>query len=269
MMITAQNKMGSARVVWQNYSEYMLQTTAFRLTDRAWLEANLDAGRQLLAEIGDPNHATSTRTRPVWSGVPWQTVDAFLSRYRFDPRGSHDMNAIRQYLQLQIDQDELVEWVIAIPGLAATDNRLGIEPLLSVRGSPANRISRTRLRNKPYDIGTLVNPATLGNSPGSGDEEVGLTADQLAAAGAGVDEAGSFPRALRRQRNPREGVLLLYPISPESRPRAGTQSRVPLFDDPARDGLTVLGIALVFPHSVSDVAIEYVVGSVGGEGGAA
>jgi len=269
MMITAQNKMGSARIVWQNYSEYMLQSTAFRLTDRAWLQANLEAGRQLLADIGTPNHPTATTTRPVWSGVPWQTVDAFLARYRFDPRGSHDMNAIRQYLQLQIGQDELIEWVIAMPGLAALDNRLGSEPLLSVRGMPVNRISRTRLRNKPYDIGTLVNPATLGGAPGSGDEEVALTADQTAAARAGVDEAGSFPRALRRQRSPREGVLLLYPISPESRPRAGTQSRLPLFDDPARDGLTVLGIALVFPHSVSDVAIEYVVGSVGGEGGAA
>lgn len=269
MMITAQNKMGSARVVWQNYSEYMLQTTAFRLTDRPWLDANLEAGRQLLVEIGEPNHPGATRTRPVWSGVPWQTVDAFLSRYRFDPRGSHDMNAIRQYLQLQVGQEELLEWVIAMPGLAAPDNRLGVEPLLSVRGSLANRISRTRLRNKPYDIGTLVNPATLGSAPGSGDEEVGLSEEQLAAARTSVDVAGSFPRALRRQRSSREGVLLLYPISPESRPRAGTQSRLPLFDDPAIDGRTVLGIALVFPRSTSDVAIEYVIGSVGGNGGAA
>lgn len=267
MMITAQNKMGSARTVSQNYSGYMLQTTAFRLEDRGWLQSNLDAARQLLAEIGNLGPSISTPACPAWTDVPWQTVDGFLSRYRFDPRGSHEMGAIRQYLQAQARQDELVEWIIAVPGLAAPDNRLGTEPLLSVRGVPANRISRTRLRNKPYDIGTLVNPATLDATPRSGDEEIGLTDEQLAAARAealaDTDVRGRFPRALRRQRSARQGLLLLYPISPASQPRAGTESRLPLFDDPQRDGLTVVGIALVFPSSESAATIEYVVGSVG------
>ncbi|MBI2313637.1 MAG: Z1 domain-containing protein [Betaproteobacteria bacterium] len=263
MMITAQNKMGSARTVSQNYSGYLLQTTAFRLEDRAWLESNLDAARQLLADIGQPNHPSATAARPVWADVPWQTVDAFLSRYRFDPRGSHEMGAIRQYLQAQARQDELIEWYVAVPGLSSRDDQLGTEPALSIRGMAINRISRTRLRNKPYDIGTLVNPATQGGTPGSGDEEIGLTDAQLAAARATVNEAGSFPRALRRQRNPRQGLLLLYPISPNSRPRSGIPSRQPLFDDPVRDGVTVVGMAMVSPVSESAATIEYVVGSVG------
>lgn len=267
MMITAQNKMGSARTVTQNYSGYMLQTTAFRLEDRAWLQSNLDATRQLLADIGDPNHTHTTATRPVWDNVPWQTVDVFLSRYHFDPRGSHEMGAIRQYLQAQARQDELVEWIIAMPGLAATDAALGTEPMLSVRGTPVNRISRTRLRNKPYDIGTLVNPATAGAAPGTGDEEIGLTPEQLADARASINDAGSFPRALRRQRSARQGLLLLYPISPCSQPRAGTQSRLPLFDAPGDNGVTVVGIALVFPVSDSAATIEYVVGSIGTQQG--
>ena len=262
MMITAQNKMGSARSVSQNYSGYMLQTTAFRLEDRAWLQSNLEAARQLLTEIGDAIHPTSTSTRPIWSEVPWQIVDTFLSRYRFDPRGSHEMGAIRQYLQAQVGQDELVEWIIAMPCLSTPDSQLGTEPLLAVRGVPANRISRTRLRNKPYDIGTLINPATAGAAPGTGDEEIGLTPEQLAAARTGIEEAGSFPRALRRQRSSRQGLLLVYPISPASRPRANTQSRLSLFDDPG-SGVTVVGIALVFPVSDSAATIEYVVGSVG------
>lgn len=275
MMITAQNKMGSARTVSQNYSGYMLQTTAFRLEDRAWLQSNLDATRQLLADIGDPNHPEATASKPVWTKVPWQIVDAFLSRYRFDPRGSHEIGAIRQYLQAQARQDELVEWLIAMPGLSVPDPNLGTEPLLSVRGTPANRISRTRLENKPYDIGTLVNPAALNNTPRSGDEEIGLTDEQLAAARAeavaDADQRGRFPRALRRQRSARQGLLLVYPISPASRPasrpRAGNQSRLSLFDDPERDGITVVGIAIVFPSSDSAATIEYVVGSVGSPAG--
>lgn len=264
MMITAQNKMGSARTVSQNYSGYMLQTTSFRLDDRAWLQSNLEATRQLLADIGNPNHPSSTPTRPVWADVPWQTVDHFLSCYRFDPRGSHEMGAIRQYLQAQSRQDELVEWIVAMPGLAAPNNQLGTEPLLTVRGVAANRIGRTRLRSKPYDIGSLVNPATLDDT---GDEEIGLTDRQLeaarTAAQADAEPSGRFPRALRRQRSSRQGLLLLYPISPESQPKASAQTRLPLFDDPQRDGITVIGIALVFPSSDSAATIEYVVGSAG------
>jgi hypothetical protein len=64
MMITAQNKMGGARTVSQNYSGYMLQTTAFRLEDHAWLQSNLDAARQLLADIGDPNHPNRLLQNP-------------------------------------------------------------------------------------------------------------------------------------------------------------------------------------------------------------
>jgi len=267
MMITAQNKMGSARTVSQNYSGYMLQTTAFRLEEPAWLQSNLEAARQLLADIGNPSHPSSISSRPIWMDVPWPTVDAFLSRYRFDPRGSHEMGAIRQYLQAQARQDELVEWLIAMPGLGVPDDQLGTEPLLSVRGVPANRISRTRLRNKPYDIGTLVNPATLDGRRHSGDEEIGLTDEQLAAARAealaDTDLHGRFPRALRRQRSASQGLLLLYPISAASRPRAGTESRLPLFSDLQDHGVTVVGIALVFPSSDSAATIEYVVGSAG------
>lgn len=267
MMITAQNKMGGARTVSQNYSGYMLQTTAFRLEDHAWLQSNLDAARQLLADIGDPNHPESTTSKPVWTDVPWRTVDVFLSRYRFDPRGSHEIGAIRQYLQEQARHNELIEWLIAMPCLSTPDEKLGTEPLLSVRGIPANRISRTRLRNKPYDIGTLVNPATLDGAPRSGDEEIGLTDEQLAVARiealADTELRGRFPRALRRNRSARQGLLLLYPISPASRPRADTQNRLPLFDDPECEGVTVVGIALVFPSSDSAATIEYVVGSVG------
>jgi len=173
------------------------------------------------------------------------------------------MGAVRQYLQAQIRQDELVEWCVSLCG-RGHEELLGTEPALSVAGVPVNRISRTRLRSPPYSIGSLVNPATRGGEPGTGDEEVGLTPEQLAAARAEARETGDFPRALRRQRDRREGLLLLYPISPYSRPRSNEGTRLPLFDNPERDGVTVLGVAIVFPVSDSAATVEYVLGSVGG-----
>ena len=90
-----------------------------------------------------------------------------------------------------------------------------------------------------------------------------MTDEQLATARAETNEVGSFPRALRRQRSRRQGLLLLYPISPNSHPRSDDGNRIPLFEHPDRDGCTVLGIAMVFPVSDSAATIEYVVGSVG------
>jgi hypothetical protein len=262
MMITSRDKMGSARVVAQNYSGYLLQTTKFRLDDQAWLQTNLEAGRQLISDLGRLTSGTSSQ--PVWSRVQWQTIDAFLSMYCFDPRGTNEIGAVRQYIQAQARRDELVEWTVSIRGLSSTDETLGVEPILMVNGSPINRISRSKKRNPFNDIGSLVNPATLNKA--GGDEEIGLTAAQLASARTEANEGLDFPRALRKQRSRRECLLLLYPISPNSTPRQTEGSRLPLFENPT-NGCTVLGVAMSFPISDSDATIEYIVGSVGNAGG--
>ncbi len=266
MMITSRDKMGSARIVSQNYSGRRVDTTAFRLEDRSWLQSNLNAGHQLIVDLGRPNGEESSQTQPTWVGIPWQIVDSFLERYCFDHRGINDMGAVRQYIQAQARQDELVEWRISIRGLRRRDNALGVERLLSVNGVDINRIARTRLRSTPHSIGSLVNPSIIGE-PGSGDEELGLSIEQIARARASVNDAINFTDALRMQRNPSEGLLILYPISPFSKPRREEGNRLPLFDNPERDGCSVLGIAIVFPASQSAATIEYIVGSVGGVGG--
>ncbi len=179
MMITARNKMGSARAVLQNYSGALLQTTSFRLEERPWLLHNLDATCSFLGQLGRPNHAGAASSRPVWRNVPWQAIDTFLSDYRVDPRSTLELGAVRQYLQRQARQEELLEWWVSVRGRTALDDELGGEPMLSVEGAPMNRIARTRLRSAPHSIGSLVNPAVLGSEPGTGDEETGLTREEM------------------------------------------------------------------------------------------
>src|SRR5262249_26472674 len=133
---------------------------------------------------------------------------------------------------------------------------------LGVTGHAVHTISRAQLRSQPGSIGVLVNPATVGGEPGSGDEEVGLTREQQLHARAQVTLDLTLGEALRAGRNPAEGVLLIYPISRHSRPRRGSTGRLPLFENPERDGRTVVGIALVFPLSESDATLEYIEGSV-------
>jgi len=70
--------------------------------------------------------------------------------------------------------------------------------------------------------------------------------------------------ALRSVRPAGEGLLLIYPISRGSRPdREDDPERMPLFDNPDGDGVTVIGIALSFPCSDSAAAVEYVAGPAG------
>lgn len=260
MLVTAANKMGSARQITQNYAGRLIQTTTFRLDNRPWLRHNLDATRRFLGAIGAPRDVRGGQH--VWAGIDWQRVDSFLSEYRTDPRATLiDGDLIRRYVSTQARQGELIRWWVAVLALASKNAMLGTANL-GVAGHPAlNTIARTAKRATPFSIGSLVNPATR---DGSGDEEVGLIEVQVARARArAAEEEIDLGAALRAERDRQEGLLLVYPISKHSRPKEGAQNRIPLFDDPERYGCTVIGIALVFPASDSAATIEWVVGSVG------
>ncbi|NDQ55751.1 MAG: Z1 domain-containing protein [Acidipila sp.] len=265
MLVTAENKMGAARQISQNYSGRLLQTTTFRLEDLPWLRRNLTVTSAFLHGLGAP--ASLEKGRFIWSGVDWQAVDEFLSQYSVDPRSSFmDMASIRQYIAEQVRQDELVNWTVAVVGQEA--RTLDTENLGIVQYGSVNTISRTRLRDRPHSVGVLTNPATINNSPRSGDEEIGLTDEQLLRARANATNGrfGDLGSALRSERDRREGLLLVYPVSKQSRPRQKSTQRLPLFENPERDGCTVIGVALVFPQSDSAATIEYIVGSVGDRG---
>jgi hypothetical protein len=268
MMITAENKMGSARKVAQNFSGRLVGTTMFRLDDRGWLERNLETTRRFIHGLGRPN--TAEDGRYIWPDVPAAAVDGFLAQYMTDPRATRiDVGPIRQYLSAQVEQRELTRWWVAVISQRQAD--VGTEDLGIVGKKAVNTISRTRKKNAPFSIGSLVNPATLKGKAGEGDEEIGLSEAQILRARAkAADEMARDPDtgielgdALREERSKEEGLLLVYPISKRSRPRADAKERLALFDDPDRDGCTVIGIALVFPTSSSAATIEWIVGSVG------
>jgi len=265
MLVTAENKMGAARLIQQNYSGRLLQTTTFRLEDLEWLRRNLEATRRFLRPLGTPDVARNGRL--IWPDVNWRLVDEFLSQYSVDPRSSFiDVASIRQYIAEQVKQEELVFWTVGVVGQGTRS--LDSENLDIVGHRAVNTIGRTRLSDRPHSIGVLTNPATGDGAPGSGDEEIGLTDKQIlrARANASSGRFGDLGIALRSERDRREGLILLYPISKDSRPRTSSTKRIPLFENPARDGCTVIGMALVFPSSDSAATIEYIVGSVGNHG---
>src|SRR6516165_9238793 len=104
--------------------------------------------------------------------LPW-----FLADYQTDPRNTRiDARMIRDYISRQAALGELVRGGVAVVGQARA-TELG-DADLGITGHAVHTISRAQLRSQPGSVGVLVNPATVGGEPGSGDEEVGLTREQ-------------------------------------------------------------------------------------------
>lgn len=200
----------------------------------------------------------------TWPGVSARAIDSFLAAYRPDPRSSFvSFESLRKYISAQVQRDELTLWRIAIISQA---KRVLDSENLSVQGiDQINTIGRTRLKATPHSIGVLINPATTDGTVGAGDEETGLSEEQIRQARLRLseNEFEDLGVALRAERDKREGLLLIYPISKFSQPRPNSKNRIPLFEDPVKDGITVIGLAVVFPASDSAATIEYVIGSVG------
>lgn len=263
MMVTAQNKMGAGRVDELSFAGEMIQTSRFRLHDPDWLTENLGATKSFLGQLGDP--VGDERGGPHWENVDWSLVHEFLDAYMsVDSRSTFDAAAAARYIRRQAEEhEELVRWTVAIVELENQDANLKTIDL-GVDQRSFNAISRTRKKADRSSIGVLTNPARKKGPIRQGDEEIGLSDEQIASARGAVAEERfeKIRQALLAERDPAEGLVVVYPISRWSRPRPGSADRLDLFDDPERGGQDVIGIALGFPPSDSGATIEYVAGSV-------
>ena len=268
MQITARNRMGSARSIAYNYAATLQQTSAFELDDPGWLQHNLEATRRFLTRLGTVNYRTEGDGRRTWTDVDWHEVDAFLDDYHtFAGSTRFVTDRVRTYLQAQAGRHgELVRWTVAVRGLLSTVPELGDEELGVGDGRRVACITRNREAASNTSIGTLIDPVSVA---GRGDEDLDLPEEaRRAAAAEARGQKGIYPLALRAQRSPQQGLLLIYPISRHSRPKDGLKEpgepgKQPLFENPAK-GVTLIGVAVSLPASTSDAATgEYVVGSAG------
>jgi Z1 domain len=260
MMVTAQNKMGAGRQRTLSYAGTMVQTSRFRLHEPSWLTENLAAARGLLGKLGPPVEDASGA--PRWDNVSWELVVEFLGGYgSVQSRTSFDSQAAVAYIKRQVEHGELVEWTIAVATQRQTVKELGQIDLDVELWGPVNAISRSRLKHDRSSIGVLTNPARKDGAMHQGEEEIGLSDEQILAARRAFAD-GEYERirtAVLAQRPPQQGLIVLYPISRNSQPR--TEDRVALFDQPGQ-GQDVIGVAIGFPPSESEATIEYVTGSI-------
>lgn len=245
----------------QSYSGQLEQTFKFplrRLDDLAvQAEENLQATRAFLATL---DGAEWTDKGPMWVGLAPNEIVTFLRAYQIDDQlPSVSLALVCSYIERQADLGELLRWTVAVRGREALDRRLG-EAQWTVPGGRIRQISRTRLRHSD-SLGVITSP---------GDEAIGLSEEARAEMKARQNAGETENRAARHARPPKEGLLLLYPISKQSGydlrdvGRAGG-NREPLYEDAAdpraRD---LVALALSFPESKHPQRLEaYVEGTAG------
>lgn len=260
MLVTARNRMGTGSHVKLSYSGQLIQTIHFDLDRVDALEENLSLTSQFFSHLDSPTAIQGGR--PMWLNVPVDYIVPFLQRFQAaDGNEGFDMAKLSKYVLMQAQSaDELTSWTVAIAGNASPDSELGTETFGGNSFLQVNRISRTRLNSSSQSIGALVTGAS-GRRLSNYVEAWGLDTAQLSHAqslldGGKVTKVGA---AVRLSRSPSQGLLVIYPISPYSRPSDKRDNRAPLFSKP--DSFpTVVGVALSFPTSRNDLSIDYVVG---------
>jgi hypothetical protein len=204
--------------------------------------------------LGEPD--SWRNGQPIWVSILADQVSRFIETYSLadETWSRHD---VADYIREQNGHRELTSWTVLLSCASRQTDEpgwwidLGIDALPRV---PA--IARTRLAKDPTSLGVLTDPS---------DEFVGLSEEQIRFGDRQWREGiyQSRAEAIRNQRPPAEGLLAVYAISPHSKPRASSTSRVPLYDYPD-DSHVGIAYSISFPPSESDATHEYVQGPPGG-----
>lgn len=229
----------------QSYSGSLEQTFKFPLNSPERLavlaEKNRQAATKFLAQLGAPT--TKETVGPLWADVTAAQVVAFLRSYGVDPEvGGLAPELMAGWIERQNVEGDLVNWTVVVRGRDKEGKELGAANWLPPAAGKAWNLSRTRIAGS-NSLGVITTP---------GDEEFGLTPEELEQARQKISTGAVKDRnvAARRSRRSSCGLLLLYPISRFSiHDDGGPQgTRDKLFSDPY-DGQAcdLIGLAVSFP----------------------
>lgn len=255
LAVTSAAKMQRARTAEASYAGRRLQTILFNHRDREWLVNNVKAVRTLLTSI-QPEKTWSPRNGiTILEGIDSQHIVSFLSMYHFH-ENSRDLDSalISRYILDRRDDGELLRFNVAIMGRSSDSDYLGAIDLGT--GSEIGCINRARLlqigSNTYADIKALMS---------RNDRVIDLHLPE------GILNADTKPAELAKYRSSRarggygdgSGLLLLYPVSRDSRPVRGSAKTRENLDAVEH----IVGVGFVFPESRSTRAnVKYVTADV-------
>ena len=260
LMVTSRVKMRHGTELQLSFAASTSETIVFH-SDAHNISVNFNAADRFIRRLGAPSETGPTRSRPngrthrwsgtrLWSDVSADEVMGFLDSYT-----THDDNnrvrsrILREYIETQVGVDELTKWTVAlISGDKAGHYVVGRHRVVMIKRSPL------RQSEDVYAIKRLLAPR---------DEAIDLELEDYEAAlqktiDSWREDPGRSRRrqepttpsgpSIRERRNTRNGLLLLYPLSPKG--------------DRVEGDVPVIGFGISFPGSTSARTVTYTVNNV-------
>ncbi|MEU4155930.1 Z1 domain-containing protein [Actinoplanes sp. NPDC026670] len=256
MLVTAPSKRKAAVRAAAAYGGALVESRYFPTAPEeeaeAWLESNAKAVDRLVeAAARHGRHDPLGEGKALWREVPTEYLLKFLDGYRFHKMTTEAPGKLMSaYVTKRRAMGGLHSWNVAVVGNrpSATGGNVTL-----TTGLTAGLVVRTRTAaskgDAVADIRTLTGPR---------DEGIDLDID-----GKGAVNRTKL-KGIRSTKQPERGLVLLYPINPDSAPAEPVEEdavskkqrdRAAL----AAPGKVVWGVALVFPDPSGgkDVEVEY------------
>jgi hypothetical protein len=277
---TARNKMTDAILTGEVYSGNLIQTTSFIVEkegvqqDKFENAKNLALTRELLQELSKSDeiekNTNDSGTRNLYRNVQSSRIAKFLHDFKAGAGNTRFIPAaIQSYIEDMNSIGLLEKWSVALIS-RTPDSSLGVQVFDGI--GEVGRIERALESDSDRSIGQLINPiGTSGAGNIYGDEVADFSPeekDQLLALKFEIPSI-SLAQAARQIRPENRGLLLVYPISPQSVGQTdspGKDSKTTLgesiFGNRHAD-ITLIGLAMVFPHADRPEIREYWQGTAG------
>jgi hypothetical protein len=260
LQVTSPVKMRDGQKEKCSYSGDLTQTIVFD-AEKTTRDLNLVAVKTLLHEAEQKGKfdSSSSEHRPMWSEVPVKPVLNFLESYKTgseDGIRRVDTNLLAKYISAQNSKGNLTDWTVLVSGISAndtqnTENLAGFNVGLRDRGDKAETPDyfRPGVITEPKDERVI----TLDEESFQKalDEKRKIEEQRNGSEAAAKIQYPGGPQ-LRKYRPSTKGLLIIYPIDPESHKYSNVD--VPF-----------MGFAISFPgiDSAQDIPVEYIVNSVG------
>lgn len=268
LMVTSRVKMRHHSQLSLSFSGSVNETVVFH-REPAVLSENLIAVERLLQTLGKPSETGPVRNRPsgrvhtwnkslLWNDCTAKHILSFLERFRTHETALRVNNTmLADYIRDQQPHNELAYWTVALLGGGEGDD-------VSIAGHEVSQYQRQpNTRSRTTEAQMAEGRYIIRRLLGPRDEAIDLEHDEYAVAlKRTVDQWRADPGRSRRrtppdiplgpqiraQRPARNGLLLLYPLDPQT---AGLEHGIP-----------VMGFGLSFPNSPNARTVSYSVNNI-------
>ncbi|MGV2941936.1 Z1 domain-containing protein [Mesobacillus sp. LC4] len=255
MYITSTLKMRSAKQIKVDYSNELIQTTVFPINSNSFHKKNYDAVLSLVSNIQkkyttrfckDIRVNSGKNDHHYWERVGYEHIISFLDEYQTVSSASRaNSKSLSKYIEKRAEEHELLNWTVVLINVGENKNNF------------ANLKLGEGIKRKGIESKGRIDFTSIKTLTSAGHEFYDFNDDQYKAAQEILDlEKGkrnkkAASKKARSLRDPKNGLLILYPLSHGPLDKyTFTQENKPF------------GFAISFPESKSEnTEVDYVVNS--------